>query len=47
VPVVIIYAFFVAAQLTRIIFEEKVLRAAHPEYDAYKRKTYRLIPFVF
>ena len=32
--------------ITRIITEEEFLRAKYPDYEAYARKTKRLIPFV-
>lgn len=38
---------FVALQLLRIRFEERLLRAAFPEYAAYFARTPRLIPFVW
>jgi protein-S-isoprenylcysteine O-methyltransferase Ste14 len=33
--------------LIRMNYEEKVLTAEFPEYTKYKRKTKRLIPYVF
>jgi protein-S-isoprenylcysteine O-methyltransferase Ste14 len=42
-----VFAVFVAAQLLRTYYEERVLRRTFPEYAAYARKTRRLIPFVF
>lgn len=42
-----IFAIFLGAQLLRTYYEERVLRRVFPEYDAYSRKTRRLIPFVF
>ena len=42
-----IFAIFRGAQLLRTYYEERVLRRVFPEYDAYSRKTRRLIPFVF
>jgi protein-S-isoprenylcysteine O-methyltransferase Ste14 len=37
---------FVAAQLIRIHFEERLLAAEHPEYAAYAARTKRLIPWL-
>lgn len=41
-----VLAIFLAAQVIRTHFEERVLRDAFPEYDAYASHTKRLIPFV-
>jgi protein-S-isoprenylcysteine O-methyltransferase Ste14 len=41
----VVFVVFLAAQLTRTYFEERVLRGAFPTYEAYARKTARLIPF--
>jgi protein-S-isoprenylcysteine O-methyltransferase Ste14 len=41
-----VFAFFLAAQLIRTYFEERVLRATYPQYEAYARHTRRLIPFI-
>jgi protein-S-isoprenylcysteine O-methyltransferase Ste14 len=42
----IVFAIFLAAQLARTYFEERVLRSTYPQYEAYARHTHRLIPFV-
>jgi protein-S-isoprenylcysteine O-methyltransferase Ste14 len=42
----IIFAVFLAAQLARTYFEERVLRSTYREYGAYAARTHRLIPFV-
>ena len=41
-----VFAVFLAAQLARTVFEERVLRSTYPQYEAYARRTRRLIPFV-
>lgn len=33
--------------ITRMLLEETFLRVAYPEYDAYSKRTKRIIPFVF
>jgi protein-S-isoprenylcysteine O-methyltransferase Ste14 len=38
---------FVAMQMTRARFEERLLASAFPEYADYARRTRRLIPFVW
>jgi protein-S-isoprenylcysteine O-methyltransferase Ste14 len=43
---VVVFALFVAAQIVRTHFEERVLRSTYPQYEAYARHTRRLIPFV-
>jgi protein-S-isoprenylcysteine O-methyltransferase Ste14 len=42
----LVFAIFLAAQLTRTYFEERVLRTSYPQYEAYAMRTRRLIPFV-
>jgi protein-S-isoprenylcysteine O-methyltransferase Ste14 len=44
---VMVLAPFVATQLLRSRFEERLLTAAYPEYREYARQTRRLIPFVW
>jgi protein-S-isoprenylcysteine O-methyltransferase Ste14 len=44
---VVVFAVFLAAQLIRTYFEERVLRATYPQYEAYARHTRRLLPFLF
>jgi protein-S-isoprenylcysteine O-methyltransferase Ste14 len=36
-----------ALQIARILFEEKLLRRAFPDYREYARSTSRLIPYVW
>lgn len=42
----LVFAIFVAAQLARTHFEERVLRTTYPQYETYARHTHRLIPYV-
>jgi protein-S-isoprenylcysteine O-methyltransferase Ste14 len=42
-----IYVLFLALQALRTRYEEEVLRAAFPQYDAYRRTTWRFIPGLF
>jgi protein-S-isoprenylcysteine O-methyltransferase Ste14 len=44
---VLVFIVFLAAQLLRTYFEERMLKATYPQYEAYARRTRRLIPFVF
>ena len=37
---------FVCIQVIRSIYEERLLRSAFPEYEAYSRDTSRLVPFL-
>jgi protein-S-isoprenylcysteine O-methyltransferase Ste14 len=41
-----VLALFVGAQLVRMTLEERALRAAFPEYEAYAARTARLLPRV-
>jgi protein-S-isoprenylcysteine O-methyltransferase Ste14 len=43
----IIFLAQAALQFVRIIYEERVLTAAFPEYEAYSRRTARLIPGIY
>ena len=43
----LVFAVFIAAQLARTYYEERMLATTYPQYEAYARRTYRLIPFVF
>jgi len=43
-PAVLLLAIQIAFQIARIHYEESVLRAAFPEYEAYRARTSRLIP---
>jgi len=42
-----LFAVFLAAQIARTVFEERILRSTYPQYEAYAAHTRRLIPFVF
>jgi protein-S-isoprenylcysteine O-methyltransferase Ste14 len=42
----LVFIIFVVAQLVRTYFEERMLTATYPQYEAYARRTRRLIPFV-
>jgi protein-S-isoprenylcysteine O-methyltransferase Ste14 len=42
----LVLALFLAAQLARTYYEERVLRSTYPQYEAYAKHTHRLIPFV-
>jgi len=42
----VVFIIFVLAQLVRTYFEERILKATYPQYEAYARRTRRLIPFV-
>jgi protein-S-isoprenylcysteine O-methyltransferase Ste14 len=37
---------FIVAQLVRSVFEERLLEGTFPEYGEYRRRTWRMIPFV-
>lgn len=41
------FVFFVAMQMTRARFEERLLASTFPEYADYARRTRRLVPFVW
>src|SRR5712691_843506 len=43
----IVFVVFVAAEVVRTYYEERVLRRTYPEYAAYAAGTRRLIPLVF
>lgn len=43
---VLVFGVFVAAQVVRTHFEERMLRRTYPEYATYASKTPRLIPFL-
>src|SRR5713101_629089 len=43
----IVFVVFVAAEVVRTYYEERVLRRTYPEYAAYAAGTRRLIPFLF
>lgn len=42
----IVLTLFLAAQLVRTYYEERMLRNTYPQYEAYAKHTHRLIPFV-
>ena len=42
-----VFAVFIGAQLARTIFEERMLAATYPQYEAYAGRTSRLIPYIF
>jgi protein-S-isoprenylcysteine O-methyltransferase Ste14 len=42
----LLFALFLGAQVARTYFEERILRRAYPQYEAYAAHTRRLIPFV-
>ena len=42
----VVLAVFLAAQLARTHYEERMLRSTYPQYEAYAKQTHRLIPFV-
>ena len=42
----VVFIVFVSAQLVRTHFEERMLRATYPQYEAYARQTRRLIPYI-
>ena len=41
-----ILGLFIAAQVRRTVYEERVLRSTFPDYAAYARRTHRLIPYL-
>jgi len=43
---ILVFAVFLAAQVVRTHFEEQILRATYPQYEAYARHARRLIPFI-
>jgi protein-S-isoprenylcysteine O-methyltransferase Ste14 len=42
----LVLALFLAAQMARTFYEERMLKAVYPSYADYARRTRRLIPFV-
>jgi protein-S-isoprenylcysteine O-methyltransferase Ste14 len=46
-PPAFVFIVFVAAELVRTFYEERVLRRTYPEYAAYAARTRRLIPLAF
>jgi protein-S-isoprenylcysteine O-methyltransferase Ste14 len=43
---ILVFAVFLTAQIVRTHFEERILRATYPQYEAYARHARRLIPFI-
>jgi protein-S-isoprenylcysteine O-methyltransferase Ste14 len=43
---ILVFAVFLAAQVVRTHFEERILRTTYPQYEAYARHARRLIPFI-
>jgi protein-S-isoprenylcysteine O-methyltransferase Ste14 len=46
-PPALVFVVFLAAEVVRTYYEERVLRRTYPEYAAYAAGTRRLIPLVF
>jgi protein-S-isoprenylcysteine O-methyltransferase Ste14 len=47
-PVTLVVVFLITGGLfVRMIMEEKSLLATYPEYDSYRKRAKRLIPFLF
>jgi protein-S-isoprenylcysteine O-methyltransferase Ste14 len=44
---ILLFTVFLGAQVARTYFEERILRRAYPQYEAYAAHARRLIPFVF
>jgi len=44
---VVLYALLVGVMLTKLFYEESLWRCHSDEYEAYKKSTKRLIPFIF
>lgn len=44
---VLLFIAQTAMQLTRIHYEEKVLKESFPEYEAYAAQTWRIIPYLY
>lgn len=44
---VLLFAIQIGFQIARIRYEENVLRMSFPEYEDYRRRTWRLIPAVY
>jgi protein-S-isoprenylcysteine O-methyltransferase Ste14 len=42
----LVFVIFLGAQLARTYFEERIMRTVYPSYEAYARRTHRLVPFV-
>ena len=44
---VVLYLLLVAVMLTKLFYEESLWQCHSAEYEAYKKETKRLIPFIF
>jgi len=44
---VILYLFLLVTLLVKLLYEESLWQCHTPEYEAYKKKSKRLIPFIF
>jgi protein-S-isoprenylcysteine O-methyltransferase Ste14 len=42
----LVFVIFLGAQIARTYFEERIMRTVYPSYEAYARRTRRLVPFV-
>ena len=42
----LVFGIFLGAQVARTYFEERMMRTVYPTYEAYARRTRRLIPFI-
>jgi protein-S-isoprenylcysteine O-methyltransferase Ste14 len=43
---IVLFGVFLGAQVVRTYYEERILRATYPQYEAYARHIRRLIPFI-
>jgi protein-S-isoprenylcysteine O-methyltransferase Ste14 len=46
-PPLVVFIIFVAAEIVRTYYEERVLRRTYPEYAIYAAGTRRLVPFLY
>lgn len=46
-PALGLFLAFAGSQALRMEYEEKILAEALPEYDAYRRRTWALVPYIF
>jgi protein-S-isoprenylcysteine O-methyltransferase Ste14 len=44
---IIILIIFTVNQIAKLLYEEKLIQKMYPEYDAYAKKTWRIIPILF
>ena len=42
----LVFAVFIAAQVARTFYEERMLKTVYPNYADYARRTRRLVPFI-